>query len=134
MFDSNHEHEDIFQSRYNVLLDVTLDIFELEREEYFSNLHKLQNIANINDDDYNTDGIKYSEKSWKQYDLLLLFIGDNAKDDDEEESSDVHINSIIAGGDTKSQRLVVHVQSARYSTIDYGTISNQVFHKATCEG
>ena len=92
-----------FKSRYCLLLNVPLNISNLQCKEY-SNLHKLQNITNTNNDDYINNGTKYAEQSHEQYDLLLLFIRDNPKMNDIESS--FTINSTITGCDTKSKTII----------------------------
>ena len=87
----------IFKSRYHLSLNVPL-IFLMY------NANNIQIYTNTNNEDYTNSDTKYSEQSHKRYELFL-FIRDNQKIDDKE-SSDVTINSTIAGCDTKSITII----------------------------
>ena len=95
--------------------------------QIYTNCKMLQ-IFNTNDD-YTNNDTKYLRE---QYDLLSLLICDNPKNDDEE-SSDATMNSIITGRDTNSNYLhdMAYIESVCYSTVDHGTVSIEVLHKPT---
>ena len=102
LFDAHHDPDNVYWMwRLIFLIHNAKNICQIC---FFS--HELQNITNTNDDRNNND-TKYHQQSSKQYDLLFLFICDNAKMNDKE-SSDATTNSIIQGcesRDTKSQLL-----------------------------
>ena len=126
---SNHDREDLNSD--NVSLEVALDSCVCKAKNIFQvyTNRKMLQVFNTNDDYSNNDS-KYPQQSRKQYDVSLLLICDDPKNDDEK-SSDVTINSIIARRDTNHNICMVYIQSVCYSTIDHGTVSIKVLYKRT---